>query len=222
MSTDLMPDGLREAIGSDLAPVRPIYPLWRRVLVVAAVSAAVMAVVLLVLGSRLRPDLGELPMWVGWGASFVELVVAIVIVGLALRQSVPGVAVPPALAWTAITAGLVLQLLVGVATWVHNPGMPAGAAWLAKGVGCLSHDSAMILPTFVVTMWLVFRALPMRAPMAGLIGGFGAALTGDAVTHLLCPMSNLRHVLVWHTGAVIGFALLGWLVGTLWARRRWR
>jgi hypothetical protein len=222
MSTDLMPDRLREAIGGDLTPVRPLYPLWRRILIVAAVSAAVMAVVLLVLGSRLRPDLAELPMWVGWGASILELVVAIIIVGLALRQSVPGVAVPPVLARAAIAVGLVLQLLVGVATWVHSPGMPAGTAWLAKGVGCLSHDSAMILPTFVVTMWLVFRALPMRAPMAGMIGGFGAALTGDAVTHLLCPMSNLRHVLVWHTGAVIGFALLGWLVGTLWARRRWR
>jgi hypothetical protein len=45
-------------------------------------------------------------------------------------------------------------------------------------------------------------------------------LTGDAVTHLLCPISDLTHVLVWHTGAVLGFAVLGWLAGTIWERRR--
>lgn len=222
MSTHPMPQGLREAVGRDLTPVRPLHPIWQRVLVVTAVATVVMALVLLVLKTQLRPDLGALPMWLSWGASFLELIVAVLIVGLALRQSIPAAAVPPVLARSAIAVGLVLQLLVGVATWVHSPGMPAGAMWLAKGMGCLSHDSAMILPTFLVTMWLVFRALPMRAPMAGLIGGFGAALTGDAVTHLLCPVSNMRHVLLWHTGAVIGFALLGWLVGRLWARWRWR
>jgi hypothetical protein len=220
MSSDLMPERLREMIASDLAPVRPLHPIWQRLLAVAAVATAVLTVVLVVQRSHLRPDLGVLPMWLGWGATFLELIVGVLIIGLALRASIPGVATPSGIARTAMAVGIALQLLVAVATWMHSPGMAPGAAWLAKGVGCLSHDGAFILPTFAVTMWLVFRAFPTRAPEAGLIGGFGAALTGDAVIHLLCPVSNLRHVLVWHTGALIGFAAIGWLVGTLWARRR--
>lgn len=222
MNSGLMPERLRETIANDLAPVRPLHPIWQRSLAVAVVATAVLAGVLVVRASHLRPDLGDLPMWLSWGASMLELVVGVLIVGLALREAVPGVAAPPEVTRTAIAAGLALQLLVAVATWVHSPGMAPGAAWLAKGVGCLSHDSSFILPTFAVTMWLVLRAFPTRAAVAGLIGGFGAALTGDAVTHLLCPVSNLRHVLVWHTGALIGFAAIGWLVGTLWARWRWR
>jgi hypothetical protein len=122
----------------------------------------------------------------------------------------------------AIATAFALQVCAGIATWLHSSGMPLGVNWVAKGAGCLAHDATMILPTFAATMWLVFRALPMRAPIAGLLGGAGAAVTGDAITHLLCPMSDLRHVLVWHTGAIIGFMAVGWIVGTLWARARWR
>ena len=220
MSSEEMPRSLREAVAADLEPVRPIRPTWRRTLLVAAVATAVLAAMLLT--GTLRPDLAVLPGWLSWGATLVELAVAMLIVGLALREAVPGAAVPTATIRAAAALGLVLQVLVGVATWVASPGMAPGPAWFAKGATCLSHDTALILPTFAVTMWLVFRAVPMRAPVAGLLGGLGAALAGDAVTHLLCPLSDLRHVLAWHTGAILGFAAVGWLVGTLWSRRWWR
>lgn len=222
MTTDLMPEGLREAIEGDLKPVRPLHPVWRRTLVVAAIAAAVLALVVVVLRLQLRPDMDSLPLWLSWGATLLELVVGVLIVGLALREAVPGGALPQPIVRISIATGVLLQLVVAVATWMHSPGMAPGPSWLAKGIGCLSHDSVLILPTFAATMWLVFRALPVRAPVAGLIGGFGAALTGDAITHLLCPVSNLRHVLLWHTGALIGFAIVGWLAGTAWARLRWR
>jgi hypothetical protein len=77
------------------------------------------------------------------------------------------------------------------------------------------------LPALAVTLWLVFRALPLRPSIAGLLGGAGAAVTADALTHVLCPMSDLRHVLVWHTGALIGLMLVGWLAGKLWERKRY-
>ena len=72
-----------------------------------------------------------------------------------------------------------------------------------------------------MTLWLVFRALPVRPSIAGLLGGAGAAVTADAVNHIICPMSDLRHVLVWHTGVLVGLMLFGWLVGTLWERARY-
>ena len=79
----------------------------------------------------------------------------------------------------------------------------------------------MALPALAVTLWLVFRALPLRPSIAGLLGGAGAAVTADALTHVLCPMSDLRHVLVWHTGALIGLMFIGWLAGKLWERKRY-
>jgi hypothetical protein len=71
-----------------------------------------------------------------------------------------------------------------------------------------------------VALWLVFRALPLRPSVAGLLGGTGAAVTADAVIHILCPMSDLRHVLVWHTGVIIGLMVIGWAAGKLWEKRR--
>ena len=71
MTTDGMPDSLRQAIAADLAPVKPLPPAWRRTLVVAAVAIAVFGV--MVTGFRLRPDLAAMPMWLGWGCSVLQL-----------------------------------------------------------------------------------------------------------------------------------------------------
>jgi hypothetical protein len=220
MTIEPMPAALREAVSRDLGPVRRLQPPWRRTVLVAGVAAAVLATVLLVLERPLRQDLATLPLWLSWGASLLQLAAGIVVIGLALREAVPGGAAPRGAVRAVALAAFALQMATGVATWLYSPGTPPRPGWLAAGAGCLSHDAAMILPAFAVTLWLVFRALPLRAPAAGLLGGGGAALTGDAVTHLLCPMSDLAHVLVWHTGAVLGFAGLGFLLGTIWERRR--
>ena len=89
-----------------------------------------------------------------------------------------------------------------------------------QGVGCATHDLALGLPALAVTLWLVFRALPLRPSIAGLLGGTGAAITADAINHIVCPMSDLRHVLVWHTGVIFGLMLVGWLTGKIWERVR--
>jgi hypothetical protein len=222
MSSDLIHAALQERIADDLDPVRPIQPVWRRTLMVAVVATLVMAVTVFGLKLQLRSDMDMLPVWLGWGCTLLELLVGVLIIGLALRESVPGSSQPMGLVRTAVATGLAIQILVGITTWMHSPGMPIGSDWFAKSVGCLAHDTTLVLPTLIITLWLVFRALPLRAPMAGLLGGVGAAITGDAVTHLLCPMSDLRHVLVWHTGAIFGFMALGWAVGLLWERIRWR
>ena len=86
----------------------------------------------------------------------------------------------------------------------------------------MACDAAMALPAALVTFWLLLRALPTRAPLAGLLGGAGAGASADGLLHLICPMSDLHHVLVWHTGAVVLLAVGGFLAGTLWERRRSR
>jgi hypothetical protein len=106
---------------------------------------------------------------------------------------------------------------------MHSPGVPyVTGQGLAVGVGCSTHDIALGLPALVATLWLVFRALPLRPSVAGLLGGTGAAVAADSVNHIICPMSDLRHVLVWHTGVLFGLMVLGWAVGKTWEKKLFR
>jgi hypothetical protein len=199
--------------------VRPLPPVWRRALWVAAVATLLWAAVVALM--PLRMDMNELPMWLSWGGSVLELLVGLGLVCLALREAIPGSGVPRGTVTAAVATGMVLQILVGLATWMHSPGMRLDSV-LAGGFGCLKHDCAMALPAFVVTLWLVFRALPLRASVAGLVGGAGAGVTADAILHLLCPVSDLRHVLMWHTGAIVLLMLVGLVIGKVWELVRWR
>jgi hypothetical protein len=220
MSIDQIPSGLRAAIENDRGAVRPLHPAWMRAMVAAAILAVVLAFVLA--NASLRPDINALPIWLSWGCSALQMVLGVLLLGLAVREAVPGAGVPMGAVRLAAGTALGVQVLVGIATSIYSPAivMPGGA--VAPGIGCLKHESMMALPTFAVTLLLIFRALPLRAPTAGLLGGAGATVASDGVIHLLCPMTNLSHVLVWHTGAVILFMALGWTIGVLWERIRWR
>ena len=220
MSLESIPKGLREAIESDLQPVRPLHPAWMRTILAVAILAVVLAFVLA--KASLRPDIDQLPMWLSWGCSVLQLMLGVVLISLALREAVPGEGIPGGAVRIAAVTALAVQILVGIATSIYSPAITMPGSGIAPGIGCLKHEAVMALPTFVVTLWLVFRALPLRAPTAGLLGGAGATVASDAVIHLLCPMSNLSHVLVWHSGAVILFMAIGWTAGTIWERLRWR
>jgi len=221
MNTDLLPDGLRRAISDDFKPVKPLPPAWMRTLYAVAVAAAGLAVVVAAFKLTLRPDMDQIPMWLSWGCTALQLVVGVVLVGMALREAVPGSGVPTGAVTLAVCTGVVMQILVGIATWMHSPGMPlVKDHGLEAGVTCSTHDAALALPALAITLWLVFRALPLRPSVAGLLGGTGAAVSADAINHILCPMSDLRHVLVWHTGMIFGLMVVGWAAGKIWEHRR--
>ena len=223
MTTDLLPKSLRSAVENDLEPVRPLPPAWMRTLQAVAVTALGLAAIVVVFKLSLRPDMDQLPMWLGWGCTVVQLVVGVVLIGMALREAVPGDGVPTGAVALGVGTGVLMQILVGIATWMHSPGVPLTPGHGVKmGVTCATHDAALALPALVVTLWLVFRALPSRPSVAGLLGGTGAAVTADAITHVLCPMSDLRHVLVWHSGVIFGLMVIGWATGVLWERAKFR
>lgn len=221
MSTPSIPESLRQVVGGDFQPVRPLHPVWMRLLAAIAVTAAGLTAVVTAFELTLRPDMGDIPMWLSWGCTAVQLIVGVVLIGMALRESVPGNGVPVGAVFVAVGSGIVMQVLVGVATWMHSPGVPfVSGRGLVTGFGCASHDLVLGLPAAAVTFWLVFRALPLRPSVAGLLGGTGAGVTADAINHIVCPMSDLRHVLVWHTGVIFSLMLVGWLVGLIWQRKR--
>ena len=221
MNTELLPESLRQTISNNLAPVKPLPPVWMRTLYATAAAAGGLAVIVAAFKLTLRPDMEQLPMWLSWGCTTLQLIVGVILIGMALREAVPGNGVPVGAVTIAVGTGVLMQILVGIATWMHSPGVPyIKGQGLATGVGCAMHDLALGFPALVATLWLVFRALPLRPSVSGLLGGTGAALTADAINHIICPMSDLRHVLVWHTGVIFGLMLVGWTAGRLWERKR--
>ncbi len=212
-----LPDAVRNAIERDRRAVRPLPPLWRRTLAVVIVALALLAAVLLT--HRLRPDLPALSFWIAWGATAIELLAGIVLVGLALRESVPGQALPTSTVVLAVASAMAANALVALATWMGTHQGPMG---FHGGSMCLRNELLISIPAVVLTIFLVLRALPLRPCITGLLGGGGAGLVADGVNHLLCPVSDLRHVLVWHTGAILVLMALGWVAGRVWELLRSR
>jgi hypothetical protein len=187
---------------------------------VAALAVVMCAAVLALM--PLRSDLDGMPVWLGWGCSLIELIMGVGVVCLALREAVPGSGAPLGRVVATIAVATAMQVVVAVSTWMSSPGMAVEGWGVSGGINCMTHDTAMALPTFILTLWLVVRALPVRAPLAGLLGGAGAGLVADAIIHLLCPVSDLRHVLVWHTGTMVLLMVVGWTFGRVWQSLHWR
>ena len=151
MTSELLPESLRQTISSDLAPVRPLPPAWMRTLYAVAVAAAGLAIVVAAFKLSLRPDIEQLPMWLSWGCTALQLVVGVVLVGMALREAVPGSGVPAGAVTLAVGTGIVMQILVGIATWMHSPGMPLiKGHGLKAGMTCSTHDFALALPALAL------------------------------------------------------------------------
>ena len=216
MTGDQIPSALKELIENDLHPVTPLASPWRRAIFVAAGFTVVACVALVVFGFRV--DIGEIPSWLSWGCSIIGLGIGITLAGCALRESVPGSALPLGAVVLFICGGVAFHILVGFLTWKICGGAGAATVKCIAGNACFAHEILLALPAFALTIWLIARALPTRRWVAGALGAAGAALTADAVTHLQCGVSDLKHVLAWHSGAIVAFVLFGAVTGAIWQR----
>ncbi len=218
-----LPDELRRAIAADLRPVRPLPSPTRRAVLVAAWVPVGIVLILALLG--LRRDLPSL----GWAMMLVpvalEAAIGLLLVVFALAESVParGVARGTAGGALALAAvGFVFQaaLTRSVGAGAVPPGTPA-----SHGLHCFELQALVGVPALVLVAILVVRAAPLRAAWAGLLGGAGAGMLADAIYHLHCPITDLRHVLVWHGAASAVLAVAGLAAGVAWEkaqRKRWR
>lgn len=204
-----MPDALRRALDADHRAVCPLRPAWARAFWVALWAALALAVLPVVIG--FRADIASLGFALSWGAAVVECIAGLGLVVLALREAVPGSGVTLPIGSAALTAGIAVQVVVAVLSWLQR-GMPAGS-FPPGGAHCFPMESTLALPALALTMVLVVRAYAVRPRLAWILGGAGAGVLTDGVWHLICPYAELLHVLVWHGGAVLALAALGWIVG---------
>jgi hypothetical protein len=216
VSATPLPERLRRELGPELRPVRPLPRPALRTFEVATWALVVSSLVLLRL--PMRGDGDALGWALVWGTATAEVLAGLLLSGLALREAVPGSGIGPARSGLALAAGAALQLSVGVLTWLGGP-TPLTSAAHHGGLTCLSAQSGLGFTGLAFAFWLAVRALPVRPRWTGALAGMGAGLVVDGIWHLVCPRSDLVHVLLWHGGATVALTALGWLAGGLWETR---
>jgi len=208
--TEHVPAGLEAAIKADLHPVRPFAPPGRRVLWLLPV-----AFVTLVAASRIFSLRGDAPVlgWtLTWGTSLLETIVALMLVALALRNSIPGRSLRASALTLAMGGVLGLSTIVTLRTWNVSPTTLAPYSPVVIGEICFVGTILTSLPLLVGAAVLASRAFSVRPWSSGALYGLGAGLGADAGWRLFCHYSDPTHVFPTHTGAVFAVALLGMLV----------
>jgi hypothetical protein len=198
-------DGIKEAMTRDLRPVRPLpSTAWLVVALVAVCAAAA-------IGGAATAG------FYGWhrlnaaalAAIFVPLAGQAALLAEASAASmIPG---SKRAAHPAVLASAACLLMVALFAALFRDYRTDG--FVPQGVRCLRAGLLWAVPA-ALGAWLVLRrgfAVDGRA--AGLAVGALAGLAGLAMLELHCPNFRLAHVAVWHTGAAVGAAAAGYLVG---------
>jgi len=207
------PGDLRERVARDLRPVKPLRSPSVRALILAPLAAAIVFAVPAM--HFFRSDMAALGVLRGWGFSYAQAVAGVVIVALALRESIPGRALSRAvLAWT-IAAGLALPAIVLVMTSSTFDLGPAPGHALTEGIGCFRASAGAALPALLFAALLVARAFPLRPGIAGALYGLGCGLIADAGLRLFCEYTAPPHVAFAHGGAILGAMFVGVVVSRI-------
>lgn len=212
------PRDLRDAVQRDLRPTRPLRSPWLRALVLIPLAVAV---VLSVPGLRFfRPDMQAIGFLKAWGFSFGQALGGLVIIAVALRESIPG----RGLTWRAIAVTVGVGLMVPAALLALTASSfdvgPAPGQALREGIGCFRVSAISAIPALIAAAILAARAFPLRPALAGALYGLGCGLIADAGMRLFCEYTDLEHVLFGHGGAIVGVMVIGAAVSSTVARRR--
>lgn len=204
-----LPADLRARIAPDYQPVRPLRSPWTRTL--SVLPLAVLALLASAIAFDVRTDAPNLG-WLGvWGLSIAQSVMGLLVVGAALRESVPGrdwsrgaIAL-----WLAIP--VVTVVAVTLLSWEVSPVALRAGWWLVGGI-CFAGSAATALPVVALASVLAARAYPTRPAVAGALLGLGAGLMADAGWRIFCHFSEPAHVLSAHLAAVVMSTMIGSLV----------
>ena len=204
-----LPDDLRARLAADFGPIRALPSPWARALWI--LPLAMVALVAAPLAFNVRPDASSLG-WLGlWGLSIAQSLVGLLVVGAALRESIPGrdwgrAAIAM---WLAVPIAVVVT--VTLLSWDASPVLLHAQWWLVAGL-CFAGSAVTALPVVALAGILASRAYPTRPLAAGSLLGLGAGLMADAGWRIFCHFSEPSHVLSAHLAAVVMSAALGALV----------
>lgn len=209
-----------ELIGILAMGARPVSP-WalERRFAVAGFLGLLGAVLVMLLGYGVRPDLGQavhFPMfWLKYG--FAAALAASAALAL-LRLSRPGMPVGDALALVVLPP-LTLWVLALVAL---EPAAPAERLAMVMGTtwrSCAFNIGLLSLPAFGALLWGLRQAAPTHLRLAGACAGLLAGALATLAYSLHCPEMRAPFLAVWYVlgialptgaGAVLGPRVLRW------------
>lgn len=207
---------LKSRIGPQSTPVRPLAPPELRALWMFIVWSALAVCTLELLG--FRSDFSVLGPWRSLGFSSTEIVLCLALVFLSLRSCVPAMSWSRGTAVSLAAVALVLHLIISWATLARSDLAPPQAAELHDGLACLASIMALGLVPFVLGSVLLVRGFLVRDLTAFVLMGLASGLAAEATWRLHCPYSAWSHVLLFHSSALLLFALVG--IGTAMLVRR--
>lgn len=212
--TPPLPDELRAAILGDLKPVKPLPSPWKRLALVAPI---IIGVLLMPFAYNEVREAGDFGVLLSWVPVAVQVLLAIGLLVIALREGIPGWRVSTRLIFTMVLAAYSLQILVNLLMFMQAPANAGPSGVLATWMSCFRIESLIGIPILVLVAWLVSRALPCRPLLAGFLAGTGAGIAAEASWRMICPNSEPGHVLLGHTGGILILGLTGFLLGYVWS-----
>ena len=200
-----IPAGLRARLAVDYQPVHPLRTPWARALWI--VPLAIIALIAAPVAFDVRPgaNLG----WLGvWGLSIAQSLIGVLVVGAALRESIPGRGWSPAAVALWLAVPVVAIVAITMLSWEASPVFLRTEWWLVGGI-CFAGSAATALPVVALASILASRAYPTRPLIAGSLIGLGAGMMADAGWRIFCHFSEPSHVLSAHLAAVVASTMIG-------------
>jgi hypothetical protein len=211
--SERVPAALEAAIRSDLQPVRRLpSPLLRTAWLVP------LALVTLVAASRMfsfRMDAAVLGWTMTWAISAAQIVLALMLIGLALRDAIPGRSLATPIVLLVSVVALGVSAAITLRTWSVSPTTIEYLSPVWVGEICFTGTVVSALPLLVAAAVLARRAFTVRPWSSGALYGLGAGIGADAGWRLFCHFSDPAHVFPTHTGAVIVTMGLGMIVAVV-------
>jgi hypothetical protein len=212
-----LPADLRARLMADYRPVCALPSPWARALWI--LPLALVALIAAPVAFNVRPDAPNLG-WLGvWGLSIAQSLMGLLVVGAALRESIPG------RDWsrTAITLWLAIPVAavagVTLLSWEVSPVFLRAQWWLVGGL-CFAGSAVTALPVVALAGILASRAYPTRPLITGSLFGLGAGLMADAGWRIFCHFSEPSHVFSAHLAAVMVSSVIGAMAAAQWSGLR--
>ena len=205
------PPPLLGAVRGSLRPVRPYLPPSLRALAILPVGVVLLVGMPMLWGAR--PNLALLGGVASWGLSALQMLVGLTVVGLALREAVPGRELSRRELFALVVGGALLFLALTLTSEWLAPVALRRRVWMLEAVGCFRMAASWGVPALAIAAWLVVRASPTRPWVASAGCGLGTGLMTDAGMRLWCGISTVSHVLLGHGLAILLLVVLGALAG---------
>jgi hypothetical protein len=205
------PPLLLGAVRGSLRPVRPYLPPSLRALAILPVGVVLLVGMPMLWGAR--PNLALLGGVASWGLSALQMLGGLTVVGLALREAVPGRELSRRELFALVVGGALLFLALTLTSEWLAPVALRRRVWMLEAAGCFRMAASWGVPALAIAASLVVRASPTRPWVASAACGLGTGLMTDAGMRLWCGISTVSHVLLGHGLAILLLVVLGGLAG---------